>query len=112
MGDEKGAAAALDRGLFVYPLDMEVHAHLADLHGGAANWVGAVRERRAVLALDPVDRVEAEYQLAWAYFKAGDLPEARRAVLRSLERAPNFEKALDLLLDIRSRGSGEDVDAR
>jgi Tfp pilus assembly protein PilF len=58
--------------------------------------------------LDPVDRAEAEYQLALVYFQAGDLRQARRVVLRALERAPNFEKALDLLLNIRSRGTGGD----
>ncbi len=61
-----------------------------------------------MLALDPVDRAEAEYRLALAYFKSGNVREARRAVLRALERAPNFEKALDLLLEVRSgRGRGE-----
>lgn len=61
----------------------------------------AVRERRAVLALDPVDRAEARYQLARAYFEAGDGASARREVLRALEEAPSFEQAQRLLLEIR-----------
>jgi Tfp pilus assembly protein PilF len=85
---------------------MEIHGRLAELYRGLEVWPGAIRERKAVLALDPVDRAEAEYQLALAYFEAGNLREARRAVLRALERAPNFEKALDLLLEVRSRGTG------
>ncbi len=40
---------------------------------------------------------------ALAYFESGNVREARRAVLRALERAPNFEKALDLLLEVRSQ---------
>ena len=48
---------------------------------------------------------EAEYRLALAYLESGNVREARRAVLRALERAPNFEKALDLLLEVRSRGA-------
>ncbi len=108
MGQLAAAAAALDRAQYVYPFDMSVHGRLAELYRGLEAWPGAIRERKAVLALDPVDRAEAEYQLALAYFEAGDLREARRAVLRALERAPNFEKALELLLDIRSLGTGGD----
>ena len=106
LGDGEAAAAALDKAMSVYPFDMEVHIHLAELHGELANWDSAIRERRAVLALDPVDRAEAEYQLAVVYLEAGQLRDARRAVLRALERAPNFDEALELLLDIRSRGAG------
>jgi tetratricopeptide (TPR) repeat protein len=108
MGRAAAAAAALDRAQYIYPFDMALHARLAELYRGLEAWPGAIRERQAVLALDPVDRAEAEYQLALAYFEAGDLREARRAVLRALERAPNFEKALELLLDIRSLGTGGD----
>jgi len=108
LGDEQRAAESLDAALFVYPFDMDVHVGLAELYVGLGDWWGAIRERRAVVALDPVDRAEAEYQLALVYFQAGDLRQARRVVLRALERAPNFEKALDLLLNVRSRGTGED----
>jgi Tfp pilus assembly protein PilF len=59
-----------------------------------------VREREALVALDPVDKSEAQYQLAIAYRDAGDLLKAKRAVLRALEDAPNFERAQDLLLAI------------
>jgi Tfp pilus assembly protein PilF len=60
-----------------------------------------VRERRAIIALDPVDRAAAEYRLARAYLLAGDRAEARRAVLRALERAPNYQEAQELLLELR-----------
>jgi Tfp pilus assembly protein PilF len=61
-----------------------------------------VRERRALVALNPVDKAEALYQLALAYFDAGDVASARREVLRALEEAPNFEKAQELLLRLRT----------
>jgi Tfp pilus assembly protein PilF len=54
----------------------------------------------AVLALNPVDEAEARYQLALAWFQAGDMAAARREVLRALEIAPAFEKAQELLLRI------------
>ncbi len=109
MGNPAEAAVALDRAQYVYPFDMDIHRRLGDLYKGLGEWPGVIRERQAVLALDPVDRAEAEYQLALAYFESGDLRQARRSVLRALERAPNFEKALELLLEIRSRRNGADT---
>ncbi len=108
LGNPAEAAVALDRAQYVYPFDMDIHRRLGDLYRGLGDWKRVIRERQAVLALDPVDRAEAEYQLALAYFESGDLRQARRAVLQALERAPNFEKALELLLEIRSRRSGAD----
>jgi cellulose synthase operon protein C len=65
----------------------------------------AVRERAAVVALAPVDRSEALYQLALAQYESNDLAAARRSVLAALELAPSFERAQTLLLQIR-RGNG------
>ena len=59
-----------------------------------------------MVALGPVDRAEALYQLALAYFEGGDLQAARRTVLRALERAPSFDAAQELLLDIHERIGG------
>ena len=58
-------------------------------------------ERQAVVALKPVDRAEALYQLALAHFEAGDRTAPRREVLRALEQAPSYQKAQELLLRIR-----------
>ncbi len=101
--DSAGAAAALEAALFVYPMDAAVHLKLAELYAGIERWQAAIRERRAVLALDPVDRAEALYQLAKVHYDSGDISEARRVVLQALERAPNFERAQILLLEIHSR---------
>lgn len=101
LGDRAGAAAALDRAIYIYPYDAQVHTRLASLYAGLHDWTGAVRERRALLALDPVDRADALYQLAHVYFQAGDRANARRQVLRCLELAPNFEKAQALLLQLQ-----------
>ena len=102
LGEEEEEARALDRALYVYPFDTGIHRRLAELYSELKSWPAAIRERKAVLALDPVDRAEAEYRLALAYYELGNIREARSAVLRALERAPNFEKALDLLLEVRS----------
>ena len=102
LGDRKGAFAALDRAVWINPFDPEAHLKLAELAAQLSERKTSIRERRALLALDPSDRVEALYQLALAYADAGDLVSARREVLRALEQAPNYSKAQDLLLRIRS----------
>jgi len=108
LNDPRGAAMALEQALYIYPMEMELHARLADLYVGLGRWDGAIRERQAVIALRPVDRAEAQYQLAKAYFDSGDMTNARRTLLRALENAPNFQKAQELLLEIHGRGSGTD----
>jgi hypothetical protein len=77
-----------------------VHERLAALDASLGNRAGEVRERRAVLALAPVDVAGARYQLARALFDAGQRDEAKREVLRSLERAPSFAPAQELLLQL------------
>ena len=102
LGDEAGAAAILERSMFIYPYDPAAHSRLATLFAKTGNRAGAVRERKAVVALAPVDRAEALYQLALAHHQAGNASAARTEVLRALEEAPNFEKAQALLLTVRS----------
>ncbi len=103
-GDVARAAAALDRAVYIYPYDMALHERLADLYSRLGDEAAEIRERRAVLALDPVDRPEALYELVRAYYQSGDWVAARRTVLQALEEAPGFERAQDLLLEIRERG--------
>jgi cellulose synthase operon protein C len=100
-GDTEAAARALEKVVEVIPFDLEAHRKLADLYGVLGDHRGAVRERGAVLALDPPDRAEAHFRLALALVGAGDRTEARSQVLRALEIAPNFEEALELLLELR-----------
>ncbi len=102
LGDLRGAVSALEQALYVYPFEARAHIRLAELAAMAGDWARAIRERRAVVALGPADIAEAEYQLARAYFEAGEIEAARRAVLRALERAPSFREAQELLLAIRA----------
>jgi tetratricopeptide (TPR) repeat protein len=106
LGDSTGAIAALEQAMFISPYEVEAHARLAELAEAAGAPETAIRERQAILALDPVDRAAAEYRLARAYLLAGDRTEARRAVLRALERAPNYEEAQELLLELRATPRG------
>jgi tetratricopeptide (TPR) repeat protein len=106
LGDAAGAADALDRAIYIYPYEATLHTRLATLNAEIGADAKAIRERQAVLALDPVDRADALYQLARAYYEARDMTRARRTVLRALEIAPSFEYAQDLLLEIRAGGGG------
>jgi tetratricopeptide (TPR) repeat protein len=101
LGDTAGAAAAIERAMYISPYEVGDHVRLATLYGRLGNRAKAVRERLAVVALNPVDRAEALYQLAQAYYEAGDAQAAKREVLRALEDAPNFEKAQELLLKLQ-----------
>jgi tetratricopeptide (TPR) repeat protein len=95
------AAAALDKAVQVWPYEIVLHERLATMMSSLQNHVAAVRERSAVLALNPSDRASAFYELAVAQRDAGDAAAARRSVLRALEIAPNFDSALELLLEVR-----------
>ena len=107
IGDADGELAALRRGVELNPFDLDLQARLGELAMELEAWDVAVAARRAVVALGPVDVAQARYELARAHFAAGEIPEARSAVLRALEIAPSFDDALDLLLDIRAAGGGE-----
>ncbi len=105
LGDLDGAVEALDRAILVHPYEIEVHEDLAGMLAETGQWERAVRERKAVVALDPTDRAAALYQLARAHHMAGHTDEARRQVLEALEVAPSYDEALELLLEIRA-GAG------
>jgi tetratricopeptide (TPR) repeat protein len=103
-GDAAGAATALERAIYVSPYDVGVHQRLATLAAAQRDHRRAVRERRAVVALAPVDIADARYQLARALQQAGDVAAARREVLRALEEAPGFAPAQELLLELQPGG--------
>ena len=66
MGDPAGAAAALERALLIDPYETAIHEQLAELATQLKRAEQAVEERRAVVALKPVDRAGAHYRLARA----------------------------------------------
>ncbi|MEX0907840.1 MAG: tetratricopeptide repeat protein, partial [Gemmatimonadota bacterium] len=98
LGDSAAAADVLERAMYIYPYDPAVHERMAVLYAATDRHDKVVRERRALLALDPVNRADALYRLALALEAAGDNAEARRQVVRALEVAPGFPEAQELLL--------------
>ena len=102
LGDTVGTRAPLERLLWISPYDVELHATLAELAARAGDHRTALRERRAILALDTPDPIDARYELARALAATGDVASARRELLAVLEQAPSFEKGQALLLELRA----------
>ena len=86
--------------IMVTPLDAEVHATLGDwmLAEGMAD--GALREYRALMAMQPHDMAGAHYRLAQAYLALEDQASTREHLLYALEIAPHYREAQQLLLEI------------
>ena len=103
LGRASEAADFLWRSMFIDPWDISRHERLAHMREGLEQWSEAVRERAAVVALEPVDRASALYRLAYAHDRQGDARAARRAVIAALEIAPGYQDAQELLLAIRAR---------
>lgn len=101
LADTSGAAQAVASAQYVYPFESADHLRLARWFSALGQPGMAIQERRAVLAMDPFNRAEALYQLAVAQWAAGDRRAARSTVLEALEQAPNYEEALELLLEMR-----------
>ena len=76
--------------------------HLGELWLAQGNYAGAIREYAAVVAMKPLDKAWAEFDLAQAYYAAGDKAKAEETVLLSLEVAPGFKPAQKLLLELQA----------
>ena len=100
-GRSEKAARVYDGILYNWPQDEEVHRRLGGLLYDKGDYRRAAREFHAVLALDPLNKADANYNLARTYDKMGDRRKARRHVLLALESAPTFGPALKLLMEIR-----------
>ena len=96
------AAATLERVNYIYPVkDEALHKELGDLLLSEKRNDGAIREYTVLVASNPVDRAGAEYNLAEAYFAAGERDKAEDSVLAALEAAPGYRPAQKLLLQLQ-----------
>jgi cellulose synthase operon protein C len=103
LGQTKEAAATLDRINYIYPVhDEELHRHLGNLWFAQANYPGAIREYTAVIALNPLDKAGAQFNLAQAYYASGQRDKAEESVLAALEAAPGYRPAQKLLLQLQN----------
>ena len=100
LGQRQQALDALLASFYISPFDYKLHTQAGELSVELKNYPQALAEFQAVLALQPPNVAEANYNVASAYHALGRQPEAKRAVLRALEAAPRYEKAQELLLRI------------
>ena len=108
LGNPTEAAVTLDRVNYVYPVnDEELHHHLGDLWFAQKNYSGAIREYGAVIAMNPLDKATAQFNLARAYFAAGQKDMAEDHLLASLEAAPGYRPAQKLLLQLKDSNEGK-----
>jgi len=87
------------RALAVDPYKLDVHRSAAALAGASGNTADAVREHEILVNLDVNDPVEARTNLAQAYLRNGQSPQARQNILRALEVAPTYQRAQRVLLE-------------
>ncbi|MGH9470488.1 MAG: tetratricopeptide repeat protein [Terriglobia bacterium] len=106
LAEPQQAAVTLDRINYIYPMDESLHRQLGDLWFAEGNYHGAIREYAALAALHPLDIASSQFDLARAYFAAGQKNKAEEHVLSSLESAPDYRPAQKLLLEIE--GTAED----
>ena len=92
------ACNVLEQAMFVYPFDLEAHQTLASLSQELKNYPAALREYRALLALDPPDKASVHFGLAKVLIETGQTAEAKKEALAALEIAPGYEPAQELLL--------------
>ncbi len=103
IGDQKSAVEALKKSFYIQPFDPSLHKLAGGVYLDLRDPSQAIREFRVEIALAPADLAGAHYDLARALEAAGDRTEARREVLRSLEIAPGFDLAQELLLKLRAQ---------
>jgi len=97
------ATRCLELSVFIDPYDTRMHTLLGESAMAAENWTAAIAAFQVLVGLNPPDPAGAHCNLALALYGAGRKAEARREILRSLEIAPTFEKAQQLLLKLNER---------
>ena len=108
LGDTKDAIATFEEVNDIDPLiDTDYHAKFGHLLMQQNDYEGAIREFSAVVAMNPLDKAGAEYDLASAYMAAGERDKAQDSVLASLEAAPDYRPALKLLLELQDAQKGK-----
>jgi tetratricopeptide (TPR) repeat protein len=101
-GQPAEAVATLQRLNYIYPVkDEDLHRRLGDLLYAQKQYEGAIREYNVLAASNPVDKAGAQFDLAQAYFAAGQMDKAEDSVLGALETAPGYRPAQKLLLELQ-----------
>jgi len=98
--DAASATRELELSLYINPYDTAVLTSLGEEAMESSSWQEAIAAYQALIGLNSTDPAGAHYGLACALLGANRPKEARKEVLRSLEIAPTFAKAQELLLKL------------
>jgi tetratricopeptide (TPR) repeat protein len=88
------------------PFMEELHVKLGDLSLEMGEAQQALDEYLILLALDPVDKADANLKIAQAYNALGDEEKTMEYLLTALDIAPQYRPAQALLLEL-SRSDAE-----
>jgi tetratricopeptide (TPR) repeat protein len=102
--DVRLATLAAERVVALDPFDSAAHSSLGRAALAAGDHETALHEFSAALATGPADSAAAHCDLGEAFLAAGRAAEAKRQALASLEIAPLFERAQELLLKVVDGG--------
>ena len=106
-GDWRALSLNAERLLAVNPLLPAAHRYFVQAAGKFGDESRAIPSYRALLLMGTVDPAETHFRLARLLLKTNDVGGAQRQVLQSLEDAPRFRAALQLLLEIERRAAEE-----
>jgi hypothetical protein len=101
-GNKKAAIAALEKLNFIYPKDDVIHQELGGWFLEQGDAKGAVREFQAALGSGQINLADAHYNLARAYRANKEHDQALEEVYQSLDAAPTYKPALQLLLELNA----------
>jgi cellulose synthase operon protein C len=99
-GKPADAIKTLERLIFIYPMEEELHRRLGDLYLAQNAPDGAIREYTAVIAAKPQDQAVSHFNLARALQSAKRLDDAKEHLLLALEAAPGYKPAQKMLLEL------------
>jgi cellulose synthase operon protein C len=93
-------AKMLALSIYINPYDQDIQKRLGDASMESGRWPEAVASYQALVGLKGTDPAAAHYNLARALLASGQRQQAHQEVLKSLEIAPTFREALELLLKL------------
>ncbi|KAA3616085.1 MAG: hypothetical protein DWQ05_10070 [Calditrichaeota bacterium] len=86
----------------IYPYDYEMHKNWGEILLTQKNYIDAIREFKIELSLNPTDLASTHFRLAQAYLGDNQKTRAKRHALKSLEIAPTFLPAQQLLMQSKT----------
>lgn len=97
-GDYKKVEKYYNRYFYEKPYELNAHENLAEIYKQQNLFDEEIYQRKIVIALNPVDKVTAQYNYAFSLYNDNRKTEAKREVLKTLDMAPGFRDAQKLLL--------------